>query len=69
MSFPSRLILPVKDKGNVIGLAMMQTVTNAGLKKLKATVDMQELELNINLPKSLHNLIRQNRSLINRLFS
>jgi len=69
-SFEGRsMILPVKDKGNVIGLAMMKTVNNAALKKLKATVDMQEIELNINLPKSLHNLIRQNRSLINRLFS
>jgi len=69
-SFEGRsMILPVKDKGNVIGLAMMKTVTNAGLKKLNRTVEQQEVELNINLPKSLHNLIRQNRSLINRLFS
>lgn len=69
-SFNGRsMILPVKDKGNVIGLAMMQTVTNAALKKLRTTVEQQEFELNINLPKSLHNLIRQNGTLINRLFN
>jgi len=69
-SFSGRsMILPVKDKGNVIGLAMMKTVTTAALKKLKTHVELQELEFNINLPKSLHNLTRQNRSIINRLFS
>jgi len=69
-SFEGRsMILPVKNKGNVIGLAMMQTVSNAALKKLKHSVEQQEIELSINLPTSLHNLIRQNRSLINRLFA
>lgn len=62
------MILPVKDKGNVIGLATMQMVTNAALKKLKSSVELQELKLDINLPKSLHDLTRQNRSLIGRLF-
>jgi len=48
---------------------MMQTVTTAALKKQRATVEQQELTLNISLPKSLHNLTRENRSLITRLFS
>jgi len=69
-SFAGRsMILPVKDKGNVIGLAMMKTVTLASLKKLKPLVEQQELHLNINLPKSHHQLTRQNRNFISRLFS
>lgn len=69
-SFDGRtMILPVKDKGNIIGLAMMQTVTKAYLKKLKLSVEQQEVKFNINLPKALHELTRQNRSLITRLFS
>ena len=69
-SFDGRtMILPVKNKGNVIGLATMQTVTNASLKKLKNTVDQQETFLNVNLPKSLQDLTRQNSSFISRLFT
>lgn len=69
-SFEGRsMILPVENKGNVIGLAMNKLVTNAALKKLKSQAEEQELHLNINLPKALHDLIRQNRSLISRLFS
>lgn len=69
-SFDGRtMILPVKGKGNIIGLAMMQTVTKAYLKKLKLSVEQQEVKLNINLPKALHALTRQNRSLISRLLS
>ena len=69
-SFEGRsMILPVKDKGNVIGLATAWNVTNADMKKLKKTVDQLEIKFGINLPKSLHNLIRQNRSLITRLFA
>lgn len=63
------MTLPVENKGNVIGLATNRVVTQASLKKLKSTVEQQELHLNINLPKSLHGLTRQNRSLISRLFS
>ncbi|HHA18235.1 MAG TPA: spermidine synthase [Methylophaga sp.] len=62
------MILPVKDKGNIIGLAMMHTVTKAHLKKLKLSVEQRETKFNINLPKALHELTRQNRSLITRLF-
>jgi spermidine synthase len=69
-SFEGRtMILPVENKGNVIGLALNRVVTNSALKKLKAHAEFQELELKINLPKSLHDLIRRNRSLISRLFS
>ncbi len=69
-SFEGRsMILPVENKGNVIGLAMNKLVTNAALKKLKGQSEIQELKLNINLPKALHDLIRQNRSLISRLFT
>lgn len=68
-SFNGRtMILPVKNKGNVIGIATMKTVTTASLKKLKTTVDAQETFLNINLPKSLQDLTRQNSSFIGRLF-
>ncbi|MDH5591977.1 MAG: spermidine synthase, partial [Gammaproteobacteria bacterium] len=69
-SFEGRtLALPVENKGNVIGLATKHTVTQASLKKLKASVEQQELRLNINLPKSLQALTHQNRSFISRLFS
>lgn len=69
-SFSGRtLTLPVENKGNVIGLAMKQTVTQASLKKLRPVVEQQEIHLNINLPKSLHALTRQSGSLISRLFS
>jgi spermidine synthase len=68
-SFNGRsLILPVKNKGNVIGLATMQTVTTAKLKKLKNTVDEQNIVLDINLPKYLQDLLRQNSNFISRLF-
>lgn len=69
-SFEGRtMTLPVENKGNVIGLAMNKLVTNAALKKLKPLAEQLELEFNINLPKALQDLIRQNRSLISRLFS
>ncbi|PHS27461.1 MAG: spermidine synthase [Methylophaga sp.] len=63
------MMLPVENKGNVIGLAMMQTVTQAYLKKSKATVEQQEVQFDINLPRLLQELTRQNRSFIRRLFS
>ncbi|MBE0438989.1 MAG: spermidine synthase [Gammaproteobacteria bacterium] len=69
-SFEGRtMILPVENKGNVICLAMMQTVTSAKLKKLRQHIEQVDMTLNINLSKSLHELIRNNRSLISRLFS
>jgi len=69
-SFEGRtMILPVENKGNVIGLAMSQTVNNAKLKKLRPYVEQLDQSLQINLSKSLHELIRNNRSLITRLFS
>jgi|AZIC01.1.fsa_nt_gi spermidine synthase len=69
-SFEGRtMILPVKNKGNVIALATMQPVNMASLKRLKNTVDQQEIFLQINLPKSLQDLTRQNGSFIGRLFT
>lgn len=69
-SFESRsLILPVKNKGNVIGLAMMKPITSAALKKRKTIVEQQEISLNIKLPKSLYALYTQNRPFISRIFS
>ncbi len=69
-SFEGRtMILPVENKGNVISLAMMQTITSAKLKKLRQQIEQMDMTLNINLSKSLHELIRHNRSLISRLFS
>ena len=69
-SFDGRsMVLPVKDKGNVIGLATNWNVTNSDMKAMKKTVEQQEMQFDINLPKSLNNLVRQNRSLITRLFA
>ena len=63
------MILPVENKGNVIGLASRRTLSTADLKRLRPKVMQMELNLAINLPKSLDDLIRQNRSFISRLFS
>jgi len=69
-SFDGRtMILPVKDKGNVIGLATMLPVNIAALKRRKEFVDAQDLKFNINLSRSLHELTRRNSSIITRLFS
>lgn len=65
-SFDGRtMVLPVKDKGNVIGLATMRTVTLASLKKLKDSVEQQNVKFDVDLPKALHELTRQNNSIIN----
>jgi spermidine synthase len=63
------MIVPVEDKGNIIGLATHQLWNAAALKKLKSQVEQQAFDLNINLPRSHSEMIRQNRSLISRLFS
>ncbi len=69
-SFEGRtMILPVKNKGNVIGLATMRPVNNAALKKRQASVELQELQFNISLPNALNALTRQKNSIISRLFS
>jgi spermidine synthase len=69
-SFEGRtMILPVKNKGNVIGLATMQPINNAALKKRQPAIELQELQLNIDLVKSLQALTRQHRSIISRIFS
>jgi spermidine synthase len=68
-SFEGRsLILPVEDKGNVIGLATMRLITQASLKKLKPSATQYEEKLQINLPKSLYELTRRNRPYIGKLF-
>ena len=63
------LILPVKDKGNVISMATKWHVTNSDMKAMKRNVEQQEIQFDINLPSSLKNIARQNRSLITRLFA
>ncbi len=69
-SFDGRtMVLPVENKGNVIALAMKQIVTQAHLKKIRSRVEQQESQLNIDLLRSLQELMRQNRSFISRLFS
>jgi spermidine synthase len=69
-SFEGRtMTLPVENKGNVIGLAMMKPITHASLKKMKKPVEQQEINFNINLPKSLRELMRQNRTFIRKLFA
>jgi spermidine synthase len=69
-SFQQRaMILPVENKGNVISLATKFNVENAYLKKLRQQVNSLEMVYQINLPRSLQNLIRQNRNFIHRLFA
>ncbi|PHS69547.1 MAG: spermidine synthase [Methylophaga sp.] len=63
------MTLPVENKGNIIGFGMKQMMTHAALKKMKDRIDQQEIQLNINLPKSLRHLTRQNRPFISRLFA
>jgi len=63
------MILPVENKGNVISLASKRVLSTSDLKRLRPKVMEMELNLGINLPKSLDDLIRQNRSFISRLFS
>lgn len=62
------LVLPVEDKGNVIGLATSHLVTQAQLKKLTTKVDLLEAQFGINLSRSLRELTRRNSSFIERLF-
>ncbi|HET8808599.1 MAG TPA: spermidine synthase, partial [Methylophaga sp.] len=62
------LILPVADKGNVIGLALKQVVNPSQLKKLRSLAEQLEDKLQTSLPQSLQQLIRQNQSFLTRLF-
>lgn len=67
-SFSNRtMLVPVEDKGNIIALATMQHINAQMLKQLRHQVDELEMIFNINLPKSLQYLLRQNRSFISRL--
>jgi spermidine synthase len=69
-SFDGRtMLVPVENKGNVIALASRFDINHAELKQLRASVEMLELRYQVNLPKSLQNLIRQNRNFISRLFA
>ncbi|KGM06864.1 Spermidine synthase-like protein [Methylophaga thiooxydans] len=69
-SFDNRaMILPVENKGNVIALATNFDVSHAQLKQLRSKVDDWEMRYQVNLPKALQNLIRQNRNFISRLFA
>lgn len=62
------LVLPVANKGNVIGLAMKRVVNTAHLKKLRPLAITLDNQLDIGLQNALHQLIRQNRSFLTRLF-
>lgn len=69
-SFDGRaMLLPVENKGNVIALATQFEVSHRDLKQLRSSVDEWEMRYRINLPRSLQNLIRQNRNFISRLFA
>lgn len=62
------LLLPVADKGNVIVLASKQSINTSQLKKQRELAESLNQRLNTDLPHSLHQLIRHNTSVINRLF-
>jgi len=62
------LVLPVADKGNVIGLALKQKFNVSQLKKHRDLAETLNQKFDVGLPQSLHDLIRQNISFLNRLF-
>ena len=62
------LLLPVADKGNVIALASKGVLNPSKLKKLRPLAEQLEDRLQVSLPQSLQQLIRQNRSFITRFF-
>lgn len=62
------LLLPVADKGNVIALALKQVVNPSKLNKLRPLATQLEDTLQVSLPQSLQQLIRQNQSFLTRLF-
>jgi spermidine synthase len=63
------MLLPVENKGNVIAMATHYDVKHADLKRLRPLAERWEMTYQINLPKSLKNLISQNRNFIARLFA
>jgi spermidine synthase len=67
--FDRTMLLPVENKGNIIAVATHYDVKYADLKQLRETAEAWEVQYQINLPKSLQNLIRQNRNFIARLFA
>lgn len=69
-SFDGRtMVLPVENKGNIIGLAMKENVSRSDLKKLRNIVEKQEMIYQIGLPNALRALQKHNHSLIKRFFS
>lgn len=62
------LVLPVADKGNVIGLGLKQKINVSQLKKYRTLAESLNQQFDVSLPQSLHNLIKQNTSFLNRLF-
>ncbi|MCB2426981.1 spermidine synthase [Methylophaga pinxianii] len=62
------LVLPVADKGNVIGLALKQKFNVSQLKKYRPLAESLNQQFDVDLPQSLHDLIKQNISFLNRLF-
>ena len=62
------LVLPVPDKGNVIGFALKQKFNVSQLKKYRKLAASLDKQFEVNLPQSLHDLIKQNISFLNRFF-
>jgi spermidine synthase len=63
------LVLPVENKGNVIVLATLKAFSQQQLKQLRDKAELMEQSMQINLPRSLQHLLKQNRSFISRLFA
>ncbi len=61
------LILPVKNKGNVIAFAAIKPVRLSDLKQRKQQAHQQDRVLGIHLPQYLQELVRHNSSLITHL--
>ncbi len=62
------LVLPVADKGNVIGIALKQNFNVSQLKKYRDLAEKLNQQFDVGLPQSLQDLIKQNISFLNRLF-
>jgi spermidine synthase len=62
------LVLPVADKGNVIGLALKQKFNVSQLKKHRDLAENLDQQFDVGLPQILRDLIKQNISFLNRLF-
>lgn len=62
------LVLPVADKGNVIGMALKQKFNVSQLKRHRDLAERLDQKFDIGLAQSLRDLMKQNISFLNRLF-